>query len=81
MTESPFEEDCAVLAMVERFGLQLDRRAAIEITDLAALEAAGLMQTRKSPDYAKIRRLLYDGIPVAGAALTGVEYVLRRKKD
>jgi hypothetical protein len=74
---TPFEEDCAVLGMIERFGLNLDRRVAIEITDTAALEAAGLM--RRCPDYAKIRRALNDGVAVPGAQLAGVEYVLRKK--
>jgi hypothetical protein len=75
---TPFEEDCALLGVIDRFGLELDRRTGIEITDTAALERTGLM--RKSPDYAKIRRLLNDGVPVAGAQLTGVEYVLRKRR-
>jgi hypothetical protein len=74
---TPFEEDCALLGIMERFGLELERRTGIEITDPAALEAAGLM--RRSPDYAKIRRALNDGVAVPGAILTGVEYVLRKK--
>jgi hypothetical protein len=74
---TPFEEDCALLGIMERFGLELERRAGIEITDPAALEAAGL--TRRSPDYAKIRRALNDGVAVPGAQLTDVEYVLRKR--
>ena len=76
---TPFEEDCAVLSVIGRFGFEMDRRPGIEITDMAALEAVGLV--RKSPDYAKIKRLLVDGIEVAGAQLSGVEYVLRKRKE
>ena len=74
---TPFEEDCALLGFLERFGLDLDRRVSMEITDLKALEENGLM--RKCPDYAKIRRLLNEGATVPGAQLAGVEYVLRKK--
>lgn len=75
---TPFEEDFAIGRSAQRFGLQMERRQAVVITDLKAVQAAGL--TRVSPDYSRIRRLLDDGATVAGAELGGVEYVLRRSK-
>lgn len=73
---SHFEEDSAVNAVSARFGLRMERRRALIVTDLKALELAGL--TKKAPDYARIRRLLDDGSPVEGASLGGVEYTFRR---
>jgi hypothetical protein len=79
MADSPFEEDCALLGIMARFRLELDRRQGVEITDDSGLEAAGLI--RKCPDYSKIRRLLNDGVIVPGARLSGVEYIIRKKRD
>jgi hypothetical protein len=72
----PFGEDSAVCALAESLGLVLSRRDGIEITDEAAIKAAGLM--RQTPDYAAIRKALRDGAEVPGARAGGVEYVLRR---
>ena len=76
---SPFDEDSAVISLAEAFGLKVERRPALEITDVKALEAAGL--TKKAPDYPRIRRILNDGTPVDGAHLGGVEYTFRRVKE
>lgn len=75
----PLEEDCALLGMAERLGLRVERREGIEVVDMAALDAAWLTKKTTVPDYAKIRRCLFDGITVSGARVTGMEYVLRRK--
>ena len=76
---SPFDEDSAVLNLAARFGLRVERRPALEITDTKALEAAGL--TKKAPDYKRIRRLLDDGQQVDGAHLGEVEYSFRRLRN
>jgi hypothetical protein len=75
---SPFDEDLAVVGIAERFGMTVERRPGLEITDVKALDAAGL--TKKAPDYGKIRRLLDEGHEVAGAHLGEMEYVFRRAK-
>jgi len=62
---SPFNEDEAVCRLAENLGLALSRYEAIEITDQAAITAAGLVKT--SPDYAAIRKALRDGEDVPGA--------------
>lgn len=72
----PFPEDSAVCRLAESLGLVLSRYDAIEVTDLAALKAAGLMVSK--PDYGAIRKALRDGVEVPGAKLKGVEYILRR---
>lgn len=74
---SPFEEDLGLTEEAERLGLLMDRRLSVIITDLKALEAAGLV--RQVPDYLRIRKLLLDGVEVVGAKLGEYEYVLRRK--
>jgi hypothetical protein len=74
---TPFALDCAAVAIAERAGLRIERRMSIEITDQAALAAAGLTVTKEAPDYGRLRRLLADGANVPGAQLAGVEYVLR----
>lgn len=73
----PFDEDCRVGQLAGDFGLSVDRRDHIEVTDEKLLIAAGLMRT--TPDYGRIRKLLLDGVAVPGARLVGVEYILRRK--
>jgi len=73
----PFPEDSAVCRLAEDLGLQLSRYAAVEVTDLAAIKAAGL--TCAKPDYSRIRAVLQSGGTVAGAELKGVEYILRRQ--
>lgn len=75
--ETPFAEDTALCELAERFGLEMARYDAIEITDTAAIQRAGLM--RETPDYARIRKALQDGGEVAGARLSGVQYTLKRK--
>ena len=75
---TPFTEDSAVLLLARDMGLSVDRRHGVEISDPKAIKAAGLV--RETPDYTRIRKLLEDGVPVAGASLAGVEYVIRRKQ-
>ena len=73
----PFQEDCGACAIAESLGLSLSRRDVVDIADLAAIKAAGLM--RECPDYSRIRKLLADGVEVPGATMGGaVEYILRR---
>ena len=73
---APFPEDSAVCRLAESLGLVMSRYEAIEVTDLAAIAAAGLMVSK--PDYPRIRKALRDGVLVPGANLRGVEYILRR---
>lgn len=72
----PFEEDTAICRVAEALELEVSRFESIEITDLAAVKAAGLVVAK--PDYQRIRKLLAEGAEVAGAKLGGVEYKLRR---
>lgn len=78
MPDSPFDEDCIITQAAEAAGLDVRRSRVIEITDMRAIKAAGLV--KESADYARIRRLLEDGETVNGAELRGVEYVLRPTK-
>jgi hypothetical protein len=73
---SPYTEDLAVCRLAEATGLELSRRETIEITDQAAIKAAGMM--RETPDYSRIRKAIQDGGEVPGAKVGGVEYILRR---
>lgn len=75
---APFEEDDAVCRVAESLGLELSRYDAIEITDEAAIAAAGM--TCQKPDYSRIRKALRDGVDVPGVRVRGVEYILRRQK-
>lgn len=77
MPISPFALDCAAVAIAERAGFRIERRTSIDVTDLAALAAAGLTVNKEAPDYGRLRRLLADGVEVPGAQLAGIEYVLR----
>jgi hypothetical protein len=72
---SPFLEDCDVLKVAEKFGMQVLRRARVIITDLAVIKENGLV--KQSPDYGRIKDLLENGEIVQGAELSGVEYVMR----
>ena len=73
----PFDEDSLLCHAAELAGLTLSRYEAIEVTDLAALKAAKL--TKETADYSRIRKLLSEGVEVAGAKLGGgIEYKLRR---
>jgi hypothetical protein len=74
---SPYTEDMAVCRLAASLGMEVNRRDAIDITDEAAISAAGF--TRKTPDYPRIRRAIDDGATVPGAQAGGVEYVLRAK--
>jgi len=76
---SPFDEDCEVGALLERFDFVLDRRESIEIEDPKALEELGLM--RKCPDYSKIRRIIRDGGTIPGVKMRGIEYILRKRSE
>lgn len=72
----PFAEDQAVCRVAEETGLTLSRYESIEISDEAAIAAAGLVIQK--PDYRRIRKLLADGGEVPGAKLRGVvEYRLK----
>ena len=73
---APFSEDAAVCKLAEETGLALTRYESIEISDEAAIAAAGLVCQK--PDYRRIRKLLSDGAIVEGARVRGVEYILRR---
>jgi hypothetical protein len=73
---SPLSEDSAVCRLAESLGLSLTRRDGIEITDEAAIKAAGL--TREVPDYKRIRKLLMDGGTVPGATMGRVQFILGR---
>ncbi|MDP8990440.1 MAG: hypothetical protein M3N41_10235 [Acidobacteriota bacterium] len=72
----PYDEHRIITEAAERVGLcDVRTRQHIEI-DQAALPAEYL---RKSPDYAKIRRHLEDGVRIPGAFLTRqTEYTLAR---
>lgn len=73
---TPLEEDLLVTSLANRLYMQLTRTESIRVTDEAALKRQGLM--RSTPDYAKIRRLLNDGVPVEGVERGDYEYHLRR---
>lgn len=71
-----FEEDSAACELAARLGLSLSRFESIEITDEAAIRAAGLMC--QTPDYPRIRKLLANDATVPGVRVGAVEYKLRR---
>jgi hypothetical protein len=75
----PFPEDCAVCELAAALALEVSRYERVEITDLAAVKAAGLM--KQAPDYQRIGKALRAGAEVPGAALGAVEYRLRRNRD
>lgn len=79
MPTDPFLEDVAVCRLAERHGLLVSRFESIEITDPAALEAAGLVKL--GPDYSKIRRAMANGASVPGVKLGAVEYKLRKMSE
>lgn len=73
---APFSEDHLLCRVAEETGLTLSRYESIEISDEAAIAAAGLVCQK--PDYRRIRKLLADGGEVPGARLRGIEYRLSR---
>ena len=75
---SPFDEDALVCAVAERIGMEVLRSESIKVTDEASLKRQGLV--RSTPDYPKIRRLLNNGIPVAGVERGGYEYIFRHSR-
>ncbi len=72
----PLSEDSLLCAAAEVLGLEISRQDAIEITDMPALEAAGM--TVLKPDYKRIRRALKEGATVPGVQPNGIQYFLRR---
>ena len=72
----PFLEDMLICEVAEAAGLTISRYESVEITDEAAVKAAGFV--RQAIDYSRVRKLLADGVEVPGAKLGGVEYKLRR---
>jgi hypothetical protein len=75
---TPFEEDTAAHQVARSLGFTLERKfRAIEITDEAALKAAGFTSSKPKPDYGAISKALDAGVPVPGARWRSMEYVLR----
>jgi hypothetical protein len=73
-----FAEDSAAHQVAASLGFVLTRKfRGIEITDDAALKAAGFTSTRPKPDYAAISKALDAGKDVPGARWRGQEYLLR----
>ena len=78
---TPLEENNAAHRIAHASGFEYVREyRKIEITDLAALKAAGYTVSKPKPDYARIVEALDAGRPVPGCTLAGVEYILRRNR-
>jgi hypothetical protein len=75
---SPLEENSTAHRIAAASGFEYVREyRKIEVTDLAALKAAGFTVSKPKPDYARIVEALDEGREVPGCTLAGVEYVLR----
>jgi hypothetical protein len=75
---TPLEENTAAHRIAIASGFEYVREyRRIEVTDLAALKAAGYTVSKPKPDYQRIVEALDEGREVPGCTLAGVEYVLR----